>query len=174
MRVSSDLALIRIIDNLRLIIKIVSNLKVLMGLNAEELFECNFMTGKTGNFHGLTKVLNPWIICFKYQMYISLKTIRGDILIFPHFHCPSSQPSQINVNLSDFYGEIMTSAGKLVFSLHSRCRKIFLFKTLPRTPISPKTSRIANCFVWVLLGQMLCYQMVYPKLCLLWSLSVDI
>ena len=59
MRVSSDLALIRIIDNLRLIIKIVSNLKVLMELNAEELFECNFMTGKKGNFHGLTKVLNP-------------------------------------------------------------------------------------------------------------------
>ena len=53
---------------------------------------------------------------------------------FPPFSRPLfSQPSQINVNLSDYYGEIMTSVGKLVFSLP---REDISVQTVARPPIT--------------------------------------
>ena len=76
-------------------------------------------------------------------MYISLKTIWERH--FPPFSRPLfSQPSQINVNLSDYYGEIMTSVGKLVFSLR---REDISVQTVARPPIT-KNFQESKLFVW--------------------------
>ena len=153
MRVSSDLALIRTICNLRLIIKSVSNLKVLMGLT-EELFECNFMTATKGNFLGLTKLLLHELFVLP-NVHLIENNHNGGGTVSPISRPLFSQPSQINVNLSDYYGEIMTSAGKLGFSLLG---KIFLFRHYSSATISSKHSgsqfvlsrlRTGNSYNWV-------------------------
>ena len=171
MRVSSDLALIRTICNLRLIIKSVSNLKVLMGLT-EELFECNFMTATKGNFLGLTKLLTPWIICFtKCTSHWKQSQWRRDS--FPHFSAPllTTVPNKRQLV-------------RLLWRDNDECGETWIFspwedifvQTFSTATISSKHSgslfvlsgsyRAAKCCAikWL----------TPNSLCLLWSLSDDI
>ena len=131
-----------------------------MGLT-EELFECNFMTATKGNFLGLTKLLTPWIICFtKCTSHWKQSQWRRDS--FPHFSAPllTTVPNKRQLV-------------RLLWRDNDECGETWIFspwedifvQTLAQ-PQSAQNIQDRYLFCLGLPGQMMRYQVTYPKLSL--------